>query len=181
MVIAALVGIVATGTQIVEKITISKDTSVGLFCDINSVLSCSNVLDAWQSSVLGPPNSFIGAVLFAVFLGAGATALLGSHHSHRSLLVLLGLITFFAAFATWFMAQTAFVISALCLWCIFITTAILVIGLGTTRILKQRIVERPTVGWQRFVSGITSGGRDVIIWVGWWVVVAVMLFVGLAT
>lgn len=173
MLAAALVGVVATGIQIVEKIAVLKDPETVLVCDVNSVLSCTNVLDAWQSSVLGPPNAFIGAVLFSIFAGVGLTSVLGTRQSRPALLTLLGVITFFAAFATWYMAQTAFVIGALCLWCIFITTAILCIGLCVTRALKATSAD------SSFVRAITAGGRDYVIWAGWWVVIAAVIIVGL--
>lgn len=176
--IAALVGIAATGTQIVEKIAILTEPSTTLVCDVNSVLSCTNVLKAWQSSVLGPPNALIGAIMFTVFLTAALTRLLGSRHSAGSLLFLTGLAVFFAAFATWFMQQTAFVISALCLWCIGITTAVIVIGACLTRTLARDLGERQDrVGG--FVRAITAGGRDIIVWVAWWILVAALLIVGL--
>lgn len=179
MLVAALVGLAATGTQIVEKITILKEPAATLVCDVSSVLSCSNVLEAWQSSVLGPPNSLIGAIMFAMFFATAATALLGTQHSAKALLAATGLAVFFAAFATWFMAQTAFVITALCLWCIFITTAVLVIGCCFTRIMARELADRDD-RTGRFVRAITSGRRDVIIWIGWWFVIAAVLFAGLA-
>src|SRR6478752_8393728 len=68
---AALTGLVFTTIQIMERIAILQDPFTRLACDVNSTLSCSQVLTAWQSSVLGPPNAFVGAAMFAI-LGSAA-------------------------------------------------------------------------------------------------------------
>ncbi len=74
--------------QIVEKIAILKNPATTLLCDVNSVMSCTDVLNAWQSSVLGPPNALIGAVMFAL-LGSGAFgAVLGNRVSRAYLATL---------------------------------------------------------------------------------------------
>ena len=66
--VAAVAGIGFTATQVVERIAILKDPTTTLACDVSATISCSNVLSAWQSSViLGIPNAFIGAVMFSVF------------------------------------------------------------------------------------------------------------------
>jgi uncharacterized membrane protein len=173
--LAAGAGIGFTGTQIVERITILKDPSAVLACDVNATLSCSNVLAAWQSSViLGIPNAFIGAVMFALFASAALAGILKSALSVAYLRFLLALIAFFALFATWFMLQTAFVINALCLWCVGITTAVGLIGATLTHHAGQ-------------TNAIGGVGRSIartglwwILWLGWWLLVAGLLWVGLA-
>jgi hypothetical protein len=60
--LAGLAGLGFTGTQIMEKLTILKDPTATLVCDVNGVLSCTDVLRSRQASVLGPPNALIGAV-----------------------------------------------------------------------------------------------------------------------
>lgn len=168
-----------TGLQIVEKITVLADPAGAvLVCDVNAVLSCSRVLDAWQSSVLGPPNALIGAVMFAV-LGSGALAgATGSRLAGGYLLGLWALAVGFAGFATWFMAQTAYMIGALCLWCTGITTAILVIVAACTRQVAAAGA-LPGAGG-RLLGTMVRSGTDVIVIAGWWLVVAVMLVTGLA-
>lgn len=172
VVIASLAGVAFTGTQIVERITTLRDPDASLVCDVNAVLSCSNVLNAWQSSVIfGIPNAFIGAVMFAILGTSGALMLLGNELNQRTLRALAGLAVFFVAFATWFMMQTAFVIGALCLWCIAITTAIGVIAAVMTITAGQ---------FGRVGSILVRSGVLLWVWVGWWVVVAALVAIGLS-
>lgn len=174
IVVASLAGIGFTASQIVERITVLKDPTAALLCDVNSVVSCSTVLAAWQSSViLGIPNAFIGAVMFAIFLTAGGAVLLGTTPSRAFLRVLLGLAVFFALFATWFMMQTAFAIGALCLWCTGIITAVGVVGASLTRVLAGGAPAGSR-------SGIADrSGIPLMAWAGWWVVVLALVAVGL--
>jgi len=173
---AALTGIGFTGTQIVERITLLKDPDASLACDVNSTLSCSNVLEAWQSSViLGIPNAFIGAVMFTIFAAGALATLLGTQLSKKYLRFIWALAVFFAAFATWFMVQTAFVINALCLYCIAITTAVGLIGAILTWVTAQA-GHLGAVGQQAARTGLIW-----MAWIGWWTVVAALVFIGLST
>lgn len=172
--VAALAGIGFTATQVVERIAILKDPTTVLACDVNASISCSNVLSAWQSSViLGIPNAFIGAVMFSLFLSGALAGLLGSGLSRAYLLTLLGLVVFFAAFATWFMIQTAFVIGALCLWCTGIVTAVAVIGACLTRVAARAAEPGSRIAL------LDRSSVDLIAWAGWWVLVLGLVAVGL--
>ena len=176
---AGLIGTALTTVQILEKIAILKDPATDLACDVNSVLSCSNVLMAWQSSVLGPPNALIGAIMFTILWSAALGRVLGTAPSARHHALLWGLAVFFLCFATWFMAETAFSIGALCLWCIGITTMVIVICAGLTRIAVQdQAFGRG--GFGRMMTTAVHSGLDIMIWIAWWVVIAAMLVIGLA-
>ena len=84
---------------------ILKDPATQLACDVNAVLSCSNVLLSWQASVLGPPNALIGAIMFTILWSAALGRLLGSTLGSRHVVVLWGLAVFFLCFATWFFIE----------------------------------------------------------------------------
>src|SRR3989338_1934453 len=60
----AAVGALASFIQTIEKINLLKNVGVPLKCDLNSVFSCSNVLNSWQSSVFGFPNSLMCLFFF---------------------------------------------------------------------------------------------------------------------
>ena len=178
-VVAALAGVAFTTMQILEKVAILTDPATSLLCDVNSVISCTNVLNAWQSSVLGPPNALIGAIMFAL-LGSGALAgLLGSRHSHAYLITLWGLAVFFLCFASWFMFETAFSIVSLCLWCTGIVTAVLVICACLTR-LADRASAFGTGGAGNVLRAVVHTRLDLVIWVLWWLAIAALLWIGLA-
>jgi uncharacterized membrane protein len=171
--VAAVAGVGFTGTQIVERITTLRDPSTSLVCDVNAVLSCSNVLAAWQSSVIvGIPNAFIGAVMFTVLGTMAGIFLLTKSPQPVVLWIGAGLSTFFAAFATWFMMQTAFVIGALCLWCIAITTSIGIIA----AVFTASAAETSTQGFARV---LTQSRLLPWMWIAWWIVVAALVAIGL--
>lgn len=179
-ILAGAVGMVFTSVQLLEKISKASNPGTVLVCDMNSVLSCSTVLDAWQSRVLGVPNSLVGLVMFTILFTGALTALLGSRHAPRTVAVLWGLTVFFAFFATWFMVQTALVIGALCLWCTAITTAVLVLVIVYTR-------EAVALGgfgsgtFGRAMAGAVGAKQDLIVVGLWWLAVALVLWFGLAT
>lgn len=172
--VAAATGIILTGIQTVERLQILKDPAAGLVCDVNSVLSCTQVLGAWQSSVvLGVPNAFIGGIIFAVLGSAAFARVLGSSLTRGFLLALWGLACFFALFATWYMIQTAFVIGALCLWCIGNTTAAGLIA----AVLTREVASAGHLGNRARTA--SRAGLDVIAWLGWWITLAALVAIGL--
>jgi uncharacterized membrane protein len=177
--VAGLAGLGFTGTQIMEKLAILKDPATTLACDVNAVLSCTDVLLSWQASVLGPPNALIGAVMFTILWAGALGALLGSTIGRWHLVLLWGLAVFFLVFATWFMEQTAFSIGRLCLWCIGITTMVVIICGALTRLAaRDQVLGSGRAG--RWLATAVRSGLDLIIWFGWWLAIAAMLWIGLA-
>ncbi|MGB2839441.1 MAG: vitamin K epoxide reductase family protein, partial [Actinomycetes bacterium] len=178
--LAAVVGMASTVIQIVERVTLAENADANLLCDINGTFSCGNVLTAWQSSVFGPiPNSAIGLSVFALTLGVAGAGVLGSQLSKAAWGVATFFAGFMAVFTVWFLAQTAFVISAVCLYCLVIGTMVLLINLSWWRIGNRlghlegnRFLD--AAGW------LVRGGTDLFLWIGLGVIVAVMMVAGLA-
>jgi uncharacterized membrane protein len=176
--VAALAGIAFTTVQIMEKIDILAHPGTTLFCDVSSTVSCTEVLNAWQSSVLGPPNSLIGAIMFAVLASAGLAGLLASRLSRAYLVTVWGLAVFFLCFASWFMYQTAFSIGSLCVWCTGIVTAVVVICAALTRIADRAHAFGDT-GFGYVVATVVRSRLDLAVWAVWWLAVAALLWIGL--
>ncbi|HSN06521.1 MAG TPA: vitamin K epoxide reductase family protein [Candidatus Angelobacter sp.] len=174
----ALAGIGFTTVQIIEKIDILSHPGKTLFCDVSSTVSCTEVLNAWQSSVLGPPNSLIGAIMFALLASAGLAGLLSSTLSRAYLVTLWGLAVFFLCFATWFMYETAFAIGSLCVWCTGIVTAVVVICAALTRI-ADRAHAFGDAGFGYVVATVVRSRLDLAVWAVWWLAVAALLWIGL--
>ncbi len=176
--VAALAGIAFTTVQIMEKIDILARPGTTLFCDVSATVSCTEVLNAWQSSVLGPPNSLIGAIMFALLASAGLAGLLGSRLSRAYLVTVWGLALFFLCFASWFMYETAFSIGSLCIWCTGIVTAVVVICAALTRIADRANAFGDT-GFGFVVATVVRSRLDLAIWAVWWLAIAALLWVGL--
>lgn len=178
--LAAVVGMASTIIQIVERVALAENADADLLCDINGTFSCGNVLTAWQSSVFGPiPNSAIGLSVFALTLGVAGAGVLGSQLSKAAWAVATFFAGFMAAFTVWFLAQTAFVISAVCLYCLVIGTMVLLVNISWWRIGNRLgyLEGNPfldAAGW------LVRGGTDLFLWIGLGVIVAVMMVAGLS-
>ncbi len=175
---ASLAGVGFTVVQIMEKITILKDPYATLSCDLGERVSCSDVLQAWQSSVLGPPNAAIGAIMFSLLASAALAGFMGSRLSRSYVATLWGLAVFFLSFATWFMFETAFSIRSLCPWCIGITTAVVAICAALTRVAHHTGAFGDT-GLARVVARAVDRRLDLAFWAAWWLAIAAFLAIGL--
>ena len=176
--VAALAGIAFTTVQVMEKIDILAHPGKTLFCDVSSTVSCTDVLNAWQSSVLGPPNSLVGAIMFAVLGSAGLAGLLASRLSRAYLVTVWGLAVFFLCFASWFMYETAFGIGSLCVWCTGIVTAVVVICAALTRIASRAHAFGDN-GFGYVVATAVGSRLDLAVWAVWWLAIAALLWIGL--
>jgi uncharacterized membrane protein len=180
MLLAALTAMGATVVQIVERLIIAENPDASLSCDINGVFACGTVITAWQSSVFGPiPNAVIGFGVMTVMATAAGGALLGTRWSRASFGVLAFLGAFMAAFTVWFLQQTAWVIDRVCLWCLVIGGALLLVNVALWRI---------GVGWDllstssrldRAARWLVRGGTDLVLWGGLAAAVAVVMVTGL--
>lgn len=179
IVASAIVGMAATITQLVERIALAEDPQASLVCDINGTFACGNVLTAWQSSVFGPiPNAAIGLTVFTLMLATAGGALLGNMLSRAAWGVIAFFAAFMAAFTVWFLAQSTFAISQVCLYCIVIGLMVLVVNMSWWRVgfglgfLDDGNRLLTTAGW------LVRGGTDLLIWLGLGLVVAAMMVVG---
>lgn len=174
-----LLGVISTAWQTVERISYAADSTSKRVCDINSVLSCGKVYSHWQSKALGIPNSLIGLPVFAIITASAVAALLGSWLSVRYLATLFGLTLFMTVFVTWYMEQTAFSIGTLCLFCVSCMVNITLAGIGLTRVVDAEAALGDGVAGRRLHTVVESG-MDVSLWAALALLVAGMLFAGLA-
>jgi uncharacterized membrane protein len=161
--LASVAGIASTITQIVERISLAENPGEELFCDISGTVACGGVLTAWQSRVFGIPNATIGLTVFALMLSAAIGALLGSQWSRRYRLLLLGLALFMLGFVLWFLFQSTFVIGAVCIFCVVIGLAVVLISASLLRIAVAAD-DLGQTGVAGFASRFVSSGDDVWLW-----------------
>ncbi|WP_265520342.1 vitamin K epoxide reductase family protein [Oerskovia flava] len=123
MLVFALLSLTAALVLSIEAITLAADPSAQLMCDVNAVLSCGTVGAAWQSALLGFPNSFLGLIAEPVVITI-AVAALGGVRFPRWFLFSAQVVYFLGVvLAYWLFYQSMFVIGALCPWCLLITVA----------------------------------------------------------
>ncbi len=171
MTTGGVVGIFAAFSQMLEKLTLLKNKDAILTCDLNSVFSCSNVLNAWQSSVFGFPNSLMCMILFAIFATSGLAGLAGSKLARGYRLGVQGVSLFTLGFALWFLEQSIYSIGSLCILCIFCFGGLLLVNGAWLRINAQDlpIGER---GREVLAKAIATGA-DIF---GWFLLAAVVAF-----
>lgn len=166
------VGIGAAFLQTTEKIALLKNKDANLVCDLNSVFSCANVLNAWQSSVFGFPNSLMCLMLFTIFASIALVGMSGSILPRKVRLSIQGLSLFTLLFAIWFLTQSIFVINALCILCIFCFAGLLIVNWGWLRINAEDLPIGAR-GRAAVARAITSGA-DIF---GWLVIGLLMGFI----
>jgi uncharacterized membrane protein len=178
--VAGGAGVAATALQLLDRIALTEDPQVSLVCDISSVLSCGSVLTAWQSSALGVPNAMIGLAVFSVFLSAGLTAALGGTLSLRYLRVLEAMALGMLGFTLWYLAQTTFVLGALCLYCTVVGTSVVLVNLAVSRLWRRAggLGGRGPVA--RLARGFVDSGDDRWVWAALWLGVATVITLVLA-
>jgi uncharacterized membrane protein len=178
MLVSSLVGIASGMTTVMEKIALLKDPGQAAFCDFNDKIGCTPVLLAPQSSVLGPPNAAIGVVMFAMFASAALAGVMGTWFPRSYRYVLLGLSVFFGLFLTWYMQQVAFAIGSLCPFCAVCAGSVMVVVLAAIR-LSAVEVQPGDGGFAGVVGTMVRSGLDVIVVIGWTLLIAGMLVVGI--
>lgn len=161
MAAASAVGLVASFIQLLEKLSLLKNPHIALSCNLNSVFSCSNVLNAWQSSVFGFPNPVVGLVMFTFFLTVAIFALTGAPIKRRFGGIIQGLAVFMLLFTLWLFYENTYSSKAICIFCLFNGTAVLIIN---------AVMFRHNFG-KRYKK-LIARGADLFGWALLWLIVA---------
>ncbi len=115
-----VIGWLASGALVLEKLEVLKDPSHTTVCDVNPWISCGQVMQTWQSSVFGFPNMFIGIVAFAIIITTAMGILSGAKFSRGYWLGLQTGVTLGFAFVVWLWSQALYVINVLCPFCMIV-------------------------------------------------------------
>ena len=171
MTTGGIIGVAAAFLQTTEKIALLKNKDAVLACDLSSVFSCTNVLNAWQSAVFGFPNSLMCLTLFTIFATIALVGLSGGNLPRRLRLGIQALSLFTLGFALWFLAQSIYVIGSLCILCIFCFAGLLLVNWGWLRLNAHDL----PIGEQgrALVGRVIANGGDIF---GWCVLAAVVAF-----
>lgn len=162
MFLGSVVGLVASFIQMMDKITLLKNSDATLVCNISDNLNCSSVLNAQQASVLGPPNALISAVMFTFFLAISLDGLFGGILSKRIKIISQFLAVFVLAFGFWFLMQSIYVIGSLCIYCIFNTLGLLMINANWLKLNYSYIkTDKKT---SKLIERLVRNNYDILIW-----------------
>ena len=116
----SVIGLVASFWSATERIQMLKYPTEPLSCSLNPIVDCGGVLDSSYAAVFGPPNTFIGMVVFALLLGFGLQRLSGGDWTRLIRFSVVVLSLTMLAFSLWFFAISVYTLGKICLFCIFI-------------------------------------------------------------
>lgn len=173
MLIASLVGIVATMIQSYERLQLALNPNQNLLCDFSGQLSCTSVLVAWQSRAFGVPNSWIGMAVFALFASAAVAGVTGGRASKGYAAFLGFFAAFMLGFTLWFLWQSTFAIGSLCVYCTVIGTCVVIINAVVWRIWNK-LGMLPGA-----LHTLVESKFDLVLWAALWVAVAAGMAIGL--
>lgn len=134
MLISSLLGLIASLVLSAEAITLAKDPTAGLSCDITAKISCSVVGLSWQANLFGFPNAFLGLIAEPIVITVAVAGLSGVRFPRWFMLTAQAIYFIGFAFAIWLFFQAYFVIGALCPWCLLVTVTTTLVFASMTRV-----------------------------------------------
>ncbi len=163
MLISSFMSLSASLVLSVDAITLAKNSSSKLFCDINAVVSCGKVASSWQSNLLGFPNSFIGLICEPVVITLAVAGLGRTKFPKWFLKTALAIYAIGLAFALWLLSQSFFVIKAFCPWCLVVTISTVTVFSTMLRVnLYENTFKLPQQRYEK-VSDFLDKGRDYVV------------------
>ncbi len=121
MLVAGIGGLIPAFVLTIEKFRLLENPNIVLSCSINLVLNCANVMQTWQASLFGFPNSLIGVAGFAVVITVAVGYLAGARMKRWYWLTAQICYFLGAVFAYWLFFNSVYVIQVLCPWCLVVT------------------------------------------------------------
>jgi uncharacterized membrane protein len=172
---SGLTGLAAALWLSVEKYRILTNPGYLPSCSISEVVDCGTVVQSWQSSVFGFPNSLIGVAGYSVVVTVAVLALAGAAPRRW---VWYGLLVGSVAgtvFVHWLAWQTAYDLRAVCLYCMVVWASTLTV-LGCSLSLVLRGAGLPSTAGARRTDPAGWVPVAVLIWM---VLLAVAVAYGL--
>jgi uncharacterized membrane protein len=132
--IAGVIGLVASMTLTVEKIDLLLNPSYVPSCNINPIVSCGSVMVTPQASLLGFPNPLLGLVGFTVVVVSGVLAVAKVSLPQWYWVGLAAGVLIGAVFVHWLIFQSLYRIGALCPYCMVVWVVIIALLVVTASI-----------------------------------------------
>jgi uncharacterized membrane protein len=121
--IAGVIGLIASATLTVDKIKLLLNPSYVPSCNINPIVSCGSVMTTPQASVLGFPNSLIGIAAFTVITVTGVLAVTKIPLPQWYWIGIAAGTLAGTVFVHWLIFQSLYRIGALCPYCMVVWVA----------------------------------------------------------
>ncbi len=120
---ASIIALIVSFALSAETLQLARHPNQSLGCDINSVVSCSDVANSWQAEIikfgsLSFPNAFFGIAAESVFVTVAVIGLIRvAVPRWFAICTWLGSLTALL-YSYWLFTQSLYVINALCPWCL---------------------------------------------------------------
>lgn len=109
---------VAMTWQASERISMLKNPTAPLSCNLNPVIDCGSVLNDRLAALFGFPNAFIGMIVFGMLLLSGLFLLTGTKITRSFATIVLILSTILLGFSFWFFGVSLYIIEKICIFCL---------------------------------------------------------------
>jgi uncharacterized membrane protein len=151
--IAGVIGLLASITLTVEKIELLANPAFVPSCNINPIVSCGSVMVTPQASVLGFPNSLLGIAGFTVVVVTGVLVVAKVPLPRWYWVGLAVGVLIGAGFVHWLIFQSLYRIGALCpycmvVWAVTVTLLVVVTAILVRPVIEDRAALRILFGWR---------------------------------
>ena len=172
LLVTSIVGWLASGDLVLEKLEKLINPAHTTICDVNPWISCGEVMSTWQSSLFGFPNMFIGIVAFAVTTTVAMALLSGATFARWFWIGLQVGVTLGFVFVVWLWSQALYAIGILCPLCMVVWSMMIPMFVWTTiRNVQHSVIPAP----DRVRRALAEWGW-VIVAVGYVAVIATIFF-----
>lgn len=166
MAISAVLSLIAAFVLSVEAIHLAKDPGATLSCSVNTIINCASVMKHSSSDLFGFPNSFIGLIAEPVVITVAIAGLAGVRFPRAFMAAAQVGYTVGFIFAYYLFFVSAFVIGALCPWCLLVTLSTTLVfmsllhyniredNLYLSEKTSKRLKEWVKQGYDRFFTAI---------------------------
>ncbi|MFD2686624.1 vitamin K epoxide reductase family protein [Streptomyces phyllanthi] len=170
LVITGALGVLGSFVITVDKFRLLENAAYVPSCSLSPVVSCTSVMRSAQAAVFGFPNPVIGLIAFGAVTAIGFGLLAGARYRRWYWLGLnLGTLGG-AVFCMWLMTQALYEIGALCLWCMLVWAATIVMFWYTTvHNLRHGVIRAP--------RGLVAAAREFhwAVPVTWYLVIGMLV------
>ena len=173
--IAGVIGLIASVTLTAEKIRLLTDSSYVPSCNLNPVLSCGSVMVTPQASLLGVPNPLIGIAAFTVVVVTGLLTVAKVALPQWYWIGLAAGTLVGAVFVHWLIFQSLYRIAALCpycmvVWAVTISLLVVVASIAFRPVLESRdsAVARGLYRWRWSLAALWFTAVFLLILARFW-------------
>lgn len=171
---SATFALIAAFWQAAERVHMLKNPSGPLSCDINPVVDCGGVMDHQLAALFGFPNTFIGMVMFSMLVMAALLLLFGGSFTKKFHLLVMGLASAALAFSVWFFWVSLYVIGKICLFCLAIWPASII--LFWYSLLFWLSKKDKLVGWQKELFDYGMKNHVIVVLSVFLIMIALYIF-----